>query len=53
MSDAATDLKVQAPPAELERIPLVSNQRSPGWISDQIAGIAEGKTPAWWWWAPW
>jgi molybdopterin-containing oxidoreductase family membrane subunit len=20
-----------------------------GWISDQIAGIAEGKTPKWWW----
>jgi molybdopterin-containing oxidoreductase family membrane subunit len=25
------------------------NQRSPGWISDQIAGIIEGKTPTWWW----
>src|SRR4051812_40525258 len=51
MSDAVTDFKVQPPPAELERIPLVSNQRSPGWISDRIAGVAEGKTPAWWWWA--
>lgn len=51
MSDAVTDLKVQAPPAALERIPLVSNQRGPGWISDRIAGVAEGKTPAWWWWA--
>jgi molybdopterin-containing oxidoreductase family membrane subunit len=51
MSDAVTDLKVQAPPVELERIPLVKNQRGPGWISDRIAGVAEGKTPAWWWWA--
>jgi Ni/Fe-hydrogenase subunit HybB-like protein len=51
MSDAVTDLKVQAPPVELERIPLVSNQRGPGWISDRIAGVAEGKTPVWWWWA--
>jgi molybdopterin-containing oxidoreductase family membrane subunit len=51
MSDAVTDLKMQAPPAELERIPLVSNRRSPGWISDRIAGVAEGKTPTWWWMA--
>jgi molybdopterin-containing oxidoreductase family membrane subunit len=36
-------------PAELERIPLVSNQRNLGWISDAIAGIVEGKTPKWWW----
>jgi Ni/Fe-hydrogenase subunit HybB-like protein len=51
MSEAAipSTLKVQAPPAELERIPLVSNQRSVGWISDRIAGIAEGKAPLWWW----
>src|SRR6185436_8441847 len=36
-------------PVELERIPLVRNQRSPGWLSDAIAGIVEGKTPRWWW----
>ena len=36
-------------PRELERQPLVRNQRSLGWISDQIAGIVEGKTPSWWW----
>ena len=40
---------IQAPPRELERVPLVQNQRSPGWISDAIAGVAEGKTPFWWW----
>jgi Ni/Fe-hydrogenase subunit HybB-like protein len=44
-------IKVQAPPRELEREPLVSNLRSPGWISDAIAGVAEGKTPRWWWYA--
>ncbi len=38
-----------APPRELEREPLVQNQRSFGWISDKIAGIAEGRTPTWWW----
>jgi len=60
MSDAATNpmpgqavttvsgIKVQAPPRELEREPLVRNLRSPGWISDAIAGVAEGKTPRLW-----
>ena len=42
-------VKIQPPPPELERRPLVANQRSAGWISDAIAGIAEGKTPTWWW----
>ena len=41
-------IQVSAPPPELERIPLVENQRSPGWITDKVAGIIEGKTPAWW-----
>ena len=37
------------PPPELERKPLVLNQRGLDWISDKIAGIIEGKTPLWWW----
>jgi Ni/Fe-hydrogenase subunit HybB-like protein len=44
-----TTLKLSPPPAALEREPLVLNNRSPGWISNQIAQIAEGKTPMWWW----
>ena len=40
---------VPIPPRELQRQPLVLNKRPMGWISDQIAGIAEGKTPKWWW----
>jgi molybdopterin-containing oxidoreductase family membrane subunit len=44
-------IQVAPPPPELERIPLVENQRSPGWITDKVAGIIEGKTPVWWWWA--
>ena len=48
MSAPVTDLKLQAPPVELERIPLVNNKRSIGWISDQIAMVIEGKTPTWW-----
>jgi Ni/Fe-hydrogenase subunit HybB-like protein len=49
MSAHATLVKVPAPPVELERLPLVTNQRSTAWISDQVAGIIEGKTPLWWW----
>ena len=36
-------------PAELERLPLVANNRSPGWISDRICALIEGPTPRWWW----
>src|SRR5256885_2128307 len=44
-------LKIQPPPPELAREPLVAHQRSIGWISDAVAGVAEGKTPTWWWFA--
>jgi Ni/Fe-hydrogenase subunit HybB-like protein len=33
----------------LERRPLVSNNRSMGWITAHIAGMLEGKIPFWWW----
>src|SRR5580693_1810586 len=46
--DSPTAIKVQAPPAELERVPLVGNQRGPGWLSDRIASVIEGETPFWW-----
>jgi molybdopterin-containing oxidoreductase family membrane subunit len=36
-------------PKELERQPLILNKRPLGWLSDQISGVAEGKTPKWWW----
>jgi Ni/Fe-hydrogenase subunit HybB-like protein len=36
-------------PRELERPPLVLNQRPLGWISDHIAAVIDGKTPTWWW----
>jgi len=48
MSAPVTDVKLAPPPVELERIPLVQNKRSIGWISDQIAMVIEGKTPMWW-----
>jgi len=50
MADGVTTaLAVHAPPRELEREPLVTNNRSLGWISDQVSAITEGRTPRWWW----
>ncbi len=40
---------VPRPPKELERLPLVTNNRSIGWISNQVCAITEGKAPFWWW----
>ena len=48
LAAAPAGLVVQAPPVELEREPLVANQRGIGWLSDTIAGVAEGTTPRWW-----
>jgi molybdopterin-containing oxidoreductase family membrane subunit len=45
----AEHLSMLPVPKELERIPLVANQRGFGWLSDKIAGVAEGKAPFWWW----
>jgi molybdopterin-containing oxidoreductase family membrane subunit len=44
-----TSLHISDPPPELHRALLVANARPLGWISDKIAGIVEGPTPAWWW----
>ena len=49
MSNPTTSIPVPVTPPELERIPLVQNQRSIGWISDRVSAITEGKAPAWWW----
>ncbi|MBG28895.1 MAG: hydrogenase [Opitutae bacterium] len=37
-------------PAEWHEPPLVSKNRSLGWITDKICRIVEDKTPTWWWW---
>ena len=46
---ASSSVTIAPPPIELERKPLVANQRSIGWISDTIANVIEDKTPRWWW----
>jgi molybdopterin-containing oxidoreductase family membrane subunit len=49
MASHATPANVHQTPAELERIPLVANNRSLGWISNRIASLCEDKAPTWWW----
>jgi Ni/Fe-hydrogenase subunit HybB-like protein len=51
MSESHTTLEIPAPPPELARQPLIANNRSFGWLSDKIAGLTEGPTPRWWWYA--
>jgi molybdopterin-containing oxidoreductase family membrane subunit len=36
-------------PAELQRVPLVTNDRSFNWITDRVSTIVEAPTPLWWW----
>ncbi len=46
--DKSSAVKIQPPPESLEREPLVAHQRGIGWVSDRIASVIEGETPAWW-----
>jgi Ni/Fe-hydrogenase subunit HybB-like protein len=34
---------------DVERPPLIGNNRSFHWITEKICSIIEGKTPRWWW----
>ena len=36
-------------PKELQRVPLVGNDRSLSWITDKVSRIVEERTPFWWW----
>ncbi|MEY2409406.1 MAG: hypothetical protein QOF48_2076 [Verrucomicrobiota bacterium] len=49
MSSDAPSIEIPLPPKELQREPLVLHHRPLGWISNQIACIAEGPAPKWWW----
>lgn len=46
----AGELLREVEPAPLPRAALVGNSRSTAWITEKVCGIAEGRTPAWWWW---
>jgi molybdopterin-containing oxidoreductase family membrane subunit len=49
MASSTPSTALPTVPKELLREPLVTNNRAPGWISDRVASIIEGPTPAWWW----
>jgi len=52
MADSALnleELKRLAPPAELQRAPVVEGNKGLGWLTDKLSVFAEGKTPLWWW----
>jgi hypothetical protein len=49
MAASANKVVLNDPPRELDRIPLVENNRSVGWISDAISRLTEDKVPLWWW----
>ncbi|MEO6054928.1 MAG: NrfD/PsrC family molybdoenzyme membrane anchor subunit [Chthoniobacterales bacterium] len=34
---------------QIQKVPLVLNQRTMSWISNYISSIVEGQTPSWWW----
>ena len=46
MSDAVVSLEC---PKDLERLPLVGNNRKFPWITQAVSEIVEGRTPKWWW----
>ena len=46
MSEAVVSLETQP---ELQKVPLVANQRSLSWITDKVSTIVEERTPIWWW----
>ena len=49
MSETAAQPQVEThTPKELVRQPLVLNNRPLGWITEQVAGIVEGRMPRWW-----
>ena len=46
MADAVVSLDT---PKELQRVPLVANERKFVWITQTVAEIVESSTPKWWW----
>ncbi|MEQ1860582.1 MAG: NrfD/PsrC family molybdoenzyme membrane anchor subunit [Chthoniobacteraceae bacterium] len=46
MADGAVSLEC---PKELQRVPLVGNERKFPWITQTVSEIVEGRTPIWWW----
>ena len=43
------ELKKLAPPAELNRPPVIEGNQGLGWLTDRLSAFAEAKVPLWWW----
>jgi molybdopterin-containing oxidoreductase family membrane subunit len=48
-SSSSTTMQIPEPPKDLVRTPLVTNERSLSWITNQVAQFIENKPPMWWW----
>ena len=49
MDNLSTDSVTLNTPPEMQRVPLVQNQRSLSWITEKVSRIVEEPTPIWWW----
>lgn len=49
MANLSTDSVTLNTPPEMQRVPLVQNQRSLSWITEKVSRIVEEPTPIWWW----
>jgi len=49
MATEAGSAPLPVVPDDLQRIPLIQNQRGIGWISDRVTAVTEGSPPFWWW----
>lgn len=48
-SPSPNTMQVPETPKDLVRTPLVTNERSLSWITNQVAQFIENKPPMWWW----
>src|SRR5688500_17485131 len=46
MAESAVSLET---PPELQRVPLINNERKLHWITHNVSDIVEAPTPLWWW----
>lgn len=49
MANLSTDSVTLNTPPEMQRVPLVQNERSLSWITEKVSRIVEEPTPIWWW----
>src|SRR5579872_5906731 len=40
---------VEEHPNPVAKAPLITNERTLGWVTENVSSIVEEKTPFWWW----